>query len=160
MSLGGAHADPRLEHVGQMINNSHFRGRHGFALGVLVVAVVIGTAQPRAQDQDSVLRSIAKKTGVATDVAAPPDFVVKSRAAEPPGPLPVFGTPDEPNSKVMTPRELRAMDAELDSAGKKHDVLRAGFAPSAKAVAEAKAEAAERAKHKKKPSQEATKPPF
>jgi len=50
----------------------------------------------------------------------------------------------------MTPRELRAMDAELDSASKKHDVLRAGFAPSAKAVAEAKAAAAAKAKRSKK----------
>ena len=74
--------------------------------------------------------------------------------------MPVFGTPDEPNSKVMTPRELRAMDAELDSASKKHDVLRAGFAPSAKAVGEAKAAAAEKAKRKKKPAQEAAKSAF
>jgi hypothetical protein len=124
-----------------------YRGRRRAVLGALAIA--FATSPACAQDQDSVLRSIAKKTGVATDVSPPADFVVKSRPADPEGPMPVFGTPDEPDSKVMTPRELRAMDAELDSAGKKHDVLRAGFAPSAKAVAEAKAEAAEKAKRKK-----------
>ena len=117
-------------------------------LGAL--AIVFAASHACAQDQESVFRSIAKKTGVATDVDPPADFVVKSRPAEPSGPLPVFGMPDEPSSKVMTPRELRGMDAELDGAGKKHDVLRAGFAPSAKAVAEAKAAAAEKAKRSKK----------
>jgi hypothetical protein len=123
------------------------RGRRLAALGALAIALT--ASQAGAQDQDSVWRSIAKKTGVATDVDPPADFVVKSRPADPPRPLPVFGTPDEPDSKVMTPRELRAMDADLDSAGKKHDVLRAGFAPSAKAVAEAKAAAAEKARRNK-----------
>ena len=88
----------------------------------------------------------------------PADFVLKSRPAEPPGPMPVFGTPDEPSSKIQTPAQLRAMDTDLDSANKKHDVLRAGFAPSAKAMAEAKAEAAEKAKRKKKPTEAASKP--
>ena len=134
------------------------RRRRRAVLGALAIAFVASHAC--AQDQDSVLRSIAKKTGVATDVNPPADFVVKSRPAEPAGPMPVFGTPDEPNSKVMTPRQLRAMDADLDSAGKKHDVLRAGFGPSAKAVAEAKAEAAEKAKRRKKASPEAAKPTF
>jgi hypothetical protein len=124
-----------------------FHGRRLAVLGALAIAVAASPAC--AQDQDSVWRSIAKKTGVATDVDPPADFVVKSRPAKPAEPMPVFGTPDEPNSKVMTPRELRAMDADLDSAGKKHDVLRSGFAPSAKAMAEAKAEAAEKAKRQK-----------
>jgi hypothetical protein len=134
------------------------RRRRRAVLGALAIAFV--ASQASAQDQDSVLRSVAKKTGVATDVNPPADFVVKSRPAEPAEPLPVFGTPDEPSSKVMTPRELRAMDADLDSAGKKHDVLRAGFGPSAKAVAEAKADAAEKAKRRKKTSPEAAKPTF
>jgi hypothetical protein len=72
--------------------------------------------------------------------------------------MPVFGTPGEPSSKIQTPAQLRAMDSDLDSASKKHDVLRAGFAPSAKAMAEAKAEAAEKAKRKKKSTEAASKP--
>ena len=122
------------------------------------MAVALGATPARAQDQDSALRSIARKAGLATDVNPPADFVLKSRPAEPPAPMPVFGTPDEPSSKVQTPAQLRAMDTELNSASKKHDVLRAGFAPSAKAVAEAKAEAAEKAKRKKKPTEAASKP--
>lgn len=144
----------------RQVNHPHsFRGVGCFPLGAFVVAVALGATSPaRPQDQDSALRSIAKKTGIATDVNPPADFVLKSRPAEPPGPMPVFGTPDEPPSKVQTPAQLRAMDTELDSAGKKHDVLRAGFGPSAKAVAEAKAEAAEKAKRKKKPTEAASKP--
>jgi hypothetical protein len=141
------------------VNQFHsFRGVGCFLLGAVVVAVALGATPARAQDQESPLRSIAKKTGLATDVNPPADFVLKSRSAEPPAPMPVFGTPDEPLSKVQTPAHLRAMDSELESAVKKHDVLRAGFAPSAKAVAEAKAEAAEKAKRKKKPTEAASKP--
>ena len=55
----------------------------------------VATRVQRAQDQETPLRSIAKKTGIATDVVPPADFVLKSRPSEPPGPMPVFGTPDE-----------------------------------------------------------------
>ncbi len=127
-------------------------------LSVIAIALAISTIPARAQDEDSVVRSIAKRTGAATDVAPPPDFVVKSRPAKPADPIPVFRTPDEPTSTVLTPGQLKSMDGELDSAGKKHDVLRAGFGPSAKAVAEVKAAAAEKAKRKKKPPQETAKP--
>jgi hypothetical protein len=141
-----------------VIDTIFSRGRWRASLCALAIASAISHAC--AQDQDSVFHSIAKQTGVATDVNPPADFVGKSRPAEPPGAMPVFGTPDEPPSKVMTPKQLRAMDADLDSAGKKHDVLRAGFAPSAKAVAEAKAAAAEKAKRKKKPPEPVGKPAF
>jgi hypothetical protein len=144
--------------VGQVNHPHSFRGAGCFPLGALVVAVALAATPARAQDQETPLRSIAKKTGIATDVDPPADFVLKSRPSEPPGPMPVFGTPDEPPSKIQTPAQLRAMDTDLDSANKKHDVLRAGFAPSAKAMAEAKAEAAEKAKRKKKPTVAASKP--
>lgn len=144
--------------MGQVNHPHSFRGAGCFPLGALVVAVALAATPARAQDQETPLRSIAKKTGIATDVDPPADFVLKSRPSEPPGPMPVFGTPDEPPSKIQTPAQLRAMDTDLDSANKKHDVLRAGFAPSAKAMAEAKAEAAEKAKRKKKPTVAASKP--
>ena len=144
--------------MGQVNHPHSFRGAGCFPLGALVVAVALAATPARAQDQETPLRSIAKKTGIATDVDPPADFVLKSRPSEPPGPMPVFGTPDEPPSKIQTPAQLRAMDTDLDSANKKHDVLRAGFAPSAKAMAEAKAEVAEKAKRKKKPTVAASKP--
>ena len=144
--------------MGQVNHPHSFRGVGCFPLGALVVAVALGATPARAQDQETPLRSIAKKTGIATDVNPPADFVLKSRPAEPPAPMPVFGTPGEPSSKIQTPAQLRAMDTDLYSANKKHDVLRAGFGPSAKAMAEAKAEAAEKAKRKKKPTEAASKP--
>ena len=125
---------------------------------LLAIAIAASAGQAYGEDQDSVWRAIAKKTGIATDVDPPADFVVKARPAEPEGPLPVFRTPDEPASKILTHSQLKAMDADLDNAIKKHDVLRAGFAPSAKAVAEAKALAAEKAKRGKKPPDAPGKP--
>lgn len=106
--------------------------------------------------QESPVRAVAKAAGYATDVDPPPDFVLKSRPTTPAAPVSVFGTPDEPPSKVMSKKDLRAMDADLESAGKKHDVLRNGFAPSARAVAER--DAAKKAKGKKNPPETAAKP--
>ena len=137
-----------------MIVPSHFRVRARVA-GAAALAALTLAADPSLA-QDSPFRAIAKATGYATDVAPPPDFVVKSRPAGPPAPMPVFTTPDEPPSRVMSKKEIRAMDADLESAGKKHDVLRSGFAPSAKAVAEA--EAARKDKKKKKPPETLAKP--
>ncbi len=130
---------------------------HRRVLAIFGVAAIVGLgADGRANAQDSPLHALAKQAGAATDVDPPPDFVLKSRPAEPPAPIPVFTTPDEPPSKALTPLQLKAMDADLDSASKAHDALRAGFAPSAKAMAEA--EAARRAKQKKKRPSDATKP--
>ena len=89
-----------------MISNSHFCDRIALLLGALLAAILVATSTVRAQDQDSPLRSIAKTTGFATDVPAPPDFVLKSRPAGPSEPIPVFKTPDEPNSTVLTPAQL------------------------------------------------------
>ena len=137
-----------------MIDPSHFRLR-ARRFGAAALAALTLAAEP-ALGQDSPVRAIAKATGYATDVDPPPDFVVKSRPAGPPAPMPVFTTPDEPPSRVMSKKEIRAMDADLESAGRKHDILRSGFAPSAKAVAEA--EAAKKDKKKKKPPESQAKP--
>jgi hypothetical protein len=117
--------------------------------GAVLAALTLAAAPALAQDSPA--RALAKATGYATDVDPPPDFVVKSRPATPPAPISVFAMPEEPPSKVTSKRDLKAMDADLESARKKHDVLRAGFAPSARAVAEK--EAAEKAKQKKKQPQ-------
>jgi hypothetical protein len=58
----------------------------------------------------------------------------------------------------MKPPELKAMDSDLDAANKKHDALRRAFPPSAKAMAEA--EAAKKAKSKKKAPADGAKPVF
>ncbi len=135
-----------------MIDSWLFCGRARFVLG----AILAGLALAPALAQESPFRAVAKAAGYATDVDPPPDFVVKSRPSAPAAPISVFGAPDEPPSKIMSRKDLKAMDADLESAGKTHDVLRNGFAPSARAVAER--EAAQKAKAKKNPADAPVKP--
>jgi hypothetical protein len=137
-----------------LIDLRHFCGRARFLIGASLTSLTL-TAAP-ALAQDSPFRAVAKAAGYATDVDPPADFVVKSRPATPAPPVPVFGAPDEPPSKVMSRKDLRALDADLESAGKKHDILRSGFAPAVRAVAER--EAARNAKAKKKPAEAPPKP--
>ncbi len=98
---------------------------------------------------------LARKAGLAIVPPDPPDFVRDSRPAVLPPAVPVFSTPEEPPSKVMSKSELNAMDADLVTEDKKHDKLRAAYPPSAKAMAEA--EAAKKAKQPKKPADPAAK---
>ena len=124
------------------------------AWGAFLAVLTFAPAPTLAQE--SPLRAVAKAAGYATDVDPPPDFVLQSRPAAPPTPMPVFNTPDEPPSKVMSNRDLKALDADLESAGKKHDVLRSRFGPAARAVAAA--QAARKAKMKNKPPETSAKP--
>ena len=84
------------------------------------------------------MRSLAKSFGFATDVDPPPDFVQQSRPAVPQRAVPIFMPPNEPPGKVKSAREVEAIDDDLEAIVKRHDALRAGYAPSARAVAEAK----------------------
>ncbi len=123
------------------------------AAASIVVATALGAlaASPsRAQDAPpaSPLHTLLKGAGLTTDVDTPPDFVVQSRPAQQPAPMPVFTIPVEPQGKVKTAKELETMDGDLEAVGKAHDALRAAFPPSAKAVADA--EAAKKAKAEKK----------
>jgi hypothetical protein len=130
----------------------------------LIVAAALlaglGQSAPRAQDAppaapvapppDSPLRALMKAAGLATDVAPPPDFVMQSRPAQTPDPIPPFTKPPEPPGKAKTASEVDSIDSDLEAIGKRHDALRASFPPSAKAVAEAAA--AKKAKSKTKPT--------
>ncbi len=120
-----------------------------------LAAGALGGSTGCAQAQDNPLHALAKAAGFATDPPTPPDFVANSRPADF-QPVPIFKKSDEPASKVMSKDDLKAMEADLDSASKKHDALRAAFPPAAKAMAEA--EAAKRAKQKKKPVDASPKP--
>jgi hypothetical protein len=135
-----------------------FRRRAARLAAALAMAAAVPPAAAGAQEQESVFHAIAKQAGFLSDPDPPADFVVKSRPAAPREAIPAFTTPEEPASKVRTPAQLRAMDADLESAGKMHDALRAGFAPAAKAVAEARA--AKRAKLKTKTPKDAAKSAF
>jgi hypothetical protein len=98
-------------------------------------------AAPQQQDaapDQSPLHSLAKGLGFATDVDPPPDFVLQSRPSTPQQEIPVFTQPGEPPGKIKSAKEVEAIDSDLEAIGKRHDALRAGYAPSARAVAEEK----------------------
>lgn len=113
-----------------------------------------------AQDAqpDSPLKSLLKGAGLATDVSAPPDFVVNSRPAAPAPAMPAFTAPPEPPGKAKSDKDVEAIDRDLEAVGKRHDALRAAFPPSRQAVAEAAA--AKKAKSKTKPKQNGVLPSF
>ena len=111
----------------------------------LVVLIMGYVSLARA---DGLFDALAKSAGLATDVATPPDFVVKSRPAGDPRQLPVMSTPQEPTSHVKSEAELKAMDTDLEKSAHAHDALRSAFPPSAKAMAEAE----RKTKSKKKPA--------
>jgi hypothetical protein len=77
--------------------------------------VLLALAVPPAR-ADGLLDSFGKATGLIAPPIDPPDFVKNSRPSEEPAAIPVFSPPPEPSSKVKTPAELKAMDADLEGA--------------------------------------------
>jgi hypothetical protein len=75
-------------------------------------------AAPAIAD-DSLLDSLGKAAGLIAPPTDPPDFVRDSRPRGEPDPIPVFAPPAEPRSKVKTPAELKAMDADLEGASRR-----------------------------------------
>ena len=71
--------------------------------------------------------------------APPADFVTKTRPGADPDYIPVFQPPPEPARPTLKTDELKAVKSDLDATGKRHDALRQGFAPAAKAMAEQQA---------------------
>lgn len=125
---------------------AHFRPLFAPCLAAALALSAAGNAWA----QDAGLKGVAVDLGLAIDPPPPPPFVADTRPA---GDLPwidVFAPPAEPSRKVLTPSELKAQQSELEGANARHDVARNGFAPSAKALAEKRAEMAKAAKGKKK----------
>ena len=60
--------------------------------------------------------SLGRAAGLVAPPADPPDFVKASRPQGEPAAIPVFAAPAEPGSKVKSPTELKAMDADLERA--------------------------------------------
>ena len=105
----------------------------------------------RADGDDGLVKSVMKAGGFATDVAPPPDFVVKARPAGDEDYVPIFRPAFSRPSKAKTPEELKTQEADFSAVQARHDALRAAFPPSAKALAEEKsAEAAKAGAPKKK----------
>jgi hypothetical protein len=114
-------------------------GRTALA-GLLALAALFASGSDVfAQQQDSVLKQAFKVFGFATDVAPPADFVTKTRPGADPDYIPVFQPPPEPARPTLKTDELKAVKSDLDATGKRHDMLRQGFAPAAKSMAEQQA---------------------
>ena len=69
--------------------------------------------------QDTLFDTLGKAAGLVSPPTDPPAFVKDSRPVKPADEIPAFATPDEPRSKVKSTAELKAMDAELESAGRR-----------------------------------------
>jgi hypothetical protein len=121
--------------------DSALRGSRRIALAALLAATALFAcgSEGYAQQQDSVLKQAFKVFGFATDVEPPADFVGKTRQSVDPDYVPVFQPPPEPARPALKTDELKAVKGDLDAVGKRHDTLRQGFAPAAKAMAEQQA---------------------
>jgi hypothetical protein len=84
-----------------------------------IFGVWLALAAPPAWADGSLLEGSGKATGLIAPPADPPDFVKASRPKAEPSAIPVFATPQEPRSKVKSPAELKAMDADLEHASRR-----------------------------------------
>ena len=132
----------------------------GLAAAVTPVACSAGEAAPAAgatspDDDGGGLRTVMKKANMATDdVGHPQDFVVKSRPTAPSDYVPVFRKPEEHQTKVLTPDQLKAMEADLDAASVHHAQIRDAFPPARRAYQDEQRDQAKKAaaKHAKSPA--------
>jgi hypothetical protein len=77
---------------------------------------ILGAASPAAAQ--SLLDSLGRSSGLVAPDPDMPDFVKASRPKATPTPMSVFAPPPEPKSKVKSPAELKAMDADLARAAR------------------------------------------
>jgi len=107
--------------------------------GLLALTALFASGSDVYAQQDSILKQAFKVFGFATDVGPPVDFVNKTRPGADPDYIPVFQPPPEPARPALKSDELKAVKGDLDGVQKRHDTLRQGFAPAAKAMAEQQA---------------------
>jgi hypothetical protein len=81
---------------------------------------------------DGFFDNLGKAAGLVAPPADPPDFVKDSRSKEETKPIAVFAPPDEPSSKVKTPAEIKAMDADLEGAAHNQNAPRTPRAAKAR----------------------------
>jgi hypothetical protein len=129
-------------------------------LGLAPAAAIAGEAAPAAgaaapDSGEGGLKSVLKNANMATDnFGHPQDFVVKSRPQAPTDYVPVFRTNEEHKTKVMTPDQLKAMEADLDAATTRHAHIRDAFPPARRAYQDEQRDQAKKAaaKHAKNPA--------
>jgi hypothetical protein len=118
-------------------------------------APAAGAASPDGDEGG--LKSVLKKANMATDdVGHPQDFVVKSRPTAPSDYVPVFRKPEEHQTKVLTPDQVKAMEADLDTASTRHAHIRDAFPPARRAYQEEQRDQAKKAATKQAKSPAAT----
>jgi hypothetical protein len=102
---------------------------------LLLVLAVTAAAATKAQDADqsatNPLIDLARKVKLLPEPVEPKDFVKQTRPAQTDY-LPVGVLPPERELKVKTPDELKAMEAELDTARARHDKISGRPAPKLK----------------------------
>jgi len=89
----------------------------GFAARACITLLIVLTAPAFAQD--SLFDTIGRAAGLVSPPPDPPDFVKATRPVKEPDTIPAFATPQEPSSKVKSAAELKAMDADLQSASRR-----------------------------------------
>jgi len=104
-----------------------------------------------APPDDGIVKNIAKHLGLATDAGPPQDFVIKSRPTGPLEYVPAGRKAFVHDTKIKTPDELKALQADMDATLTRHDAIRSTFAPAVKAMADAAAAKAAKDKAKKSP---------
>ena len=118
---------------------AHQIGR-GICLGTVGFLLCAAPASAEDAPVDTVLKALDLKT----DVGPTADFVQSTRPKTEPDYLPVGTRHPERSIKVKTPAELKAMEASLDAARSRQDVI-AGRNPPVEAPKAAKKRAAARA---------------
>jgi hypothetical protein len=113
-------------------------------------------AVPAPDRDEGFLKNLAKKTNMATDVGEPADFVVKSRPSAPTDYVPIFGKTVDHKTKVLTPDQVKATEAELGAASAQNGKIRDAFPPARKAYIEAQEEKAQKAAAKRAKTPEPT----
>ena len=91
----------------------------------LSATVLAGCVSAEAQQGGALLKTL----NLSTDVTEPKDFVKQSRQPDRPKDFISTQIPDQPRAtRVKTPEEVRATEAQLDAARARHDRI-AGRAP-------------------------------
>jgi hypothetical protein len=122
LPVGDIVAIKAAERVAKMAREKQRR----LSRAVLLVLALAAPAAAKAQDADqnptNPLIDLARKVKLLPEPVEPKDFVKQTRPAQTDY-LPIGVLPPAGELKVKTPEELKAMEAELDTARAHHDKI-------------------------------------